>query len=63
MLKESVPLTKKEEEILQLVKMGLSNKEIAARLGNAEGTIKHHVKIILAKYNVHDRKKLIAGNI
>ncbi|MGQ0634011.1 MAG: response regulator [Planctomycetaceae bacterium] len=55
---ESFPLdalTPREIEVLQLVAQGLANKEIAARLGTADGTVKMHVQNILAKLGASDR--------
>jgi DNA-binding NarL/FixJ family response regulator len=48
-------LTPREVEVLTLVAQGLSNKEIAAQLGKATGTIKIHVQNILAKLAASDR--------
>jgi DNA-binding NarL/FixJ family response regulator len=48
-------LTTREIEVLQLVSLGLRNKEIAAVLGVAEDTARVHVKNILAKLQVNDR--------
>jgi DNA-binding NarL/FixJ family response regulator len=48
-------LTPREVEVLTLVAQGLANKEIAAKLGIAGGTIKIHVQNILAKLNATDR--------
>ncbi|HWC91082.1 MAG TPA: response regulator transcription factor [Pirellulales bacterium] len=50
-----VALTPREVEVLALVAQGLANKEIAARLGTAGGTIKMHVQNILAKLGATDR--------
>jgi DNA-binding NarL/FixJ family response regulator len=49
------PLTPRETEVLALVAQGLANKEIARRLGTADGTIKMHVQNILAKLDASDR--------
>jgi len=49
------PLSEREREILRLVASGASNREIAARLVIAEGTVKNHVTNILAKLDVKDR--------
>ncbi len=49
------PLSNRELEILALVAEGDSNKEIAARLFIAEGTVKNHVTNILGKLGVRDR--------
>lgn len=48
-------LTPREIEVLELVAQGLANKEIAARLGTAAGTVKIQVQNILAKLNASDR--------
>jgi DNA-binding NarL/FixJ family response regulator len=48
-------LTEREREVLQLVAEGLSNQEVAGRLGLAEKTIKHHMTNILGKLQVRSR--------
>jgi DNA-binding NarL/FixJ family response regulator len=50
-----VPLSPREMEILQFVTNGLSNKEIATRLGISQQTVKNHMTSILKKLNVQDR--------
>lgn len=54
------PLTQREQEVLQLVLDGKSNKAIAAELAISENTVKTHVKNILSKYNVSSRSELIS---
>lgn len=49
------PLTRREEEVLQLIARGLSNKEIAKILFIGDGTVKTHVERIIAKLGVSDR--------
>ena len=49
------PLTEREQAILQLLTAGLTNREIAARLSLAHGTVKNYVTIILQKLGVRDR--------
>jgi DNA-binding NarL/FixJ family response regulator len=49
------PLSPREMEILQFVTRGLSNKEIAARLGISHQTVKNHMTAILHKLDVEDR--------
>ena len=50
-----VALTGRETEVLELVAQGLSNKEIASRLGTASGTVKMHVQNVLEKLEASDR--------
>jgi DNA-binding NarL/FixJ family response regulator len=49
------PLSEREREILRLLAQGLSNREIAARLSLAHGTVKNYVTTILQKLGVRDR--------
>ena len=49
------PLSDREVEILSILATGASNREIAAQLFIAEGTVKNHVTNILSKLNVRDR--------
>jgi len=49
------PLSEREQEILQLLAQGLSNREIARRLFLAQGTVKNYVTNILHKLGVRDR--------
>ncbi len=52
------PLTDRESEILQLIVEGKGNKEIAAQLRLAEGTVKNYVSRILEKLNARSRTEL-----
>ena len=51
-------LTTREREIAGLVSGGASNKEIAARLGVTERTVKAHLTAIFRKIGVTDRLRL-----
>ncbi len=53
------PLSGRELEILQLVGTGASNKEVAAQLFIAEGTVKNHMSNILGKLGVRDRTQAV----
>jgi DNA-binding NarL/FixJ family response regulator len=55
------PLTYREREIALLVEQGLSNKEIAFRLGIQLATIKTHVHHILEKLRVRRRIQISAS--
>jgi two-component system, NarL family, nitrate/nitrite response regulator NarL len=48
-------LTEREQEILQLIAAGTSNKEIGLKLNITEKTVKHYVTNILQKLQVHNR--------
>jgi DNA-binding NarL/FixJ family response regulator len=50
-----VPLSPREMEILEHVTKGLSNKEIAYKLGISHQTVKNHMTAILRKLRVDDR--------
>jgi two-component system response regulator DegU len=49
------PLSPREMEILQFITYGMSNKEIARRLGISHQTVKNHITAILHKLGVKDR--------
>ena len=49
------PLSDRELEVVRLVAAGASNREIAAELFIAEGTVKNHLTAILGKLGARDR--------
>jgi DNA-binding NarL/FixJ family response regulator len=49
------PLSSREMEVLSCVTQGMSNKEIASKLGISHQTVKNHVTSILRKLGVEDR--------
>lgn len=53
-------LTKREQEVLNLVCEGLTNAEIANALGTAASTVKTQISSILAKMDVANRTELAA---
>ena len=53
-------LTDRETEVLSLVTAGLRNKEVAARLGISENTVKFHLRNIIEKLHVQSRAELAA---
>ena len=52
------PLTDKEARILDLIAQGKSNKQIAAAVFLAEGTVKNYVSRIMDKLHTHSRTEL-----
>ncbi|MDQ1921123.1 helix-turn-helix transcriptional regulator [Massilia pseudoviolaceinigra] len=54
------PLTPREREVLGLLPHGLTNADIALRLGIAPGTVKVHVERIIHKFGLADRTQVAA---
>jgi DNA-binding NarL/FixJ family response regulator len=54
-----IGLTPRELEVLRLVADGLSNAQVAERIGRTEGTVKVHLKNILQKLDVRDRTEAV----
>jgi len=57
---ESVRMTPRERQVIDLIAEGLSNKEIAARLEIAAHTVKSHVRNIMEKLALHSRLQIAA---
>lgn len=55
----SAALTLRQQQVVQLLLEGLSNKEIAARLGITESTVKVHVRSIMSRAGVMSRTQLV----
>jgi DNA-binding NarL/FixJ family response regulator len=53
--RETVSLTDREREVLDLVRGGLANKQISRRLGISESTVKAHLTNIFQRLGVSDR--------
>lgn len=51
----SEPLSEREVAVLRLIATGMTNKQIACKIGLAEETVKAHLKTIFAKLDVTDR--------
>jgi two-component system NarL family response regulator len=54
-----VALTPRETEVISLMAMGLTNAQIAERIGRTEETAKVHVKNILQKLDARDRTEAV----
>jgi DNA-binding NarL/FixJ family response regulator len=50
-----VPHSEREQDVMRLLAAGRTNREIAAALFLAEGTVKNHVTNVLAKLGARDR--------
>jgi two-component system, NarL family, response regulator YdfI len=56
-------LTPREIEVLRLMAEGFGNKQIAARLGISDHTVKFHISSILAKLSVSSRTEAVTQGI
>jgi DNA-binding NarL/FixJ family response regulator len=52
------PITRRELEVITLIAEGLGNREIAARLGIREQTVKNHVNRIMTKLGARRRVEI-----
>ena len=57
---ESVRITARESEVIALIAVGMSNKEIAQQLGIATETVKSHVRNVMEKLALHTRLQIAA---
>jgi DNA-binding NarL/FixJ family response regulator len=57
---EAVRMTQREREVIALIASGLSNKEIAMRLGIATDTVKSHVRNVMDKLALRSRLQIAA---
>ena len=53
-------LTAREDEVLSLMRRGMTNKQIAERLDISVNTVKKHLAHLFAKYGLHGRRQQIA---
>ncbi len=61
MLSTSASISTREQEILELLSMGYSNREMAAKLSISESTVKTHLANIYSKLGVNSRGRLSAA--
>ena len=57
---DDVRMTPREREVIVLISDGLSNKEIAERLGIAAHTVKSHVRNVMETLALHTRLQIAA---
>lgn len=56
-------LTHRERQIVELLRRGFTNKEIARQLGIREDTVKKHLQSVFAKYGVHRRTLVLLRQV
>lgn len=54
-IRHNLGLTRREQQLVQLISHGLTNKEIAAQLNLSEQTVKNHIHRMLRKLGASDR--------
>jgi DNA-binding NarL/FixJ family response regulator len=54
-IKQQFGLTRREQQLVEMIGRGLTNKEIAGNLGLSEQTVKNHIHRVLRKVGVRDR--------
>jgi DNA-binding NarL/FixJ family response regulator len=57
------PLTAREREVLELLGEGLSNRQIAERLGISEHTAKFHVASVFGKLGASSRTEAVSRGV
>ena len=55
------PLTRREIEVLELLKLGMTNRQIAEKLVISVGTVKNHVEHIISKLGASDRTQAVVS--
>jgi DNA-binding CsgD family transcriptional regulator len=60
---EDIPLSPREQAVVRLVAGGLRNKEIAARLGITEKTVKFHLTHVFEKLGAESRIEVVLWRI
>lgn len=56
-------LTRREQEVFNLLMNGMTNKEIASRLGICQKTVEEHLTSIYRKIGVTSRSKAILWKV
>ena len=62
-LKNTTPLSPREQEILVLISKGLSNPQVASTLGVSRATVRTHLEHIYAKLDVSNRTEAVTEGI
>jgi DNA-binding NarL/FixJ family response regulator len=58
-IRQQLGLTRREQQLVELISRGLTNKEIAVDLGLSEQTVKNHIHRVLRKVGVSDRLEAV----
>ena len=56
-------LTRRQSELLDLVAAGLTNRQVARRLGLSEGTVRRHLENIFTRLGVSSRTAAVTWHI
>ena len=60
LVREPVPLTARQREILHLVAAGMANRQVGRQLGLSENTVRKHLENAYARLGVQSRTEAIA---
>ncbi len=58
--KDRFGLSRREQQLVRLIRLGLSNKEIGSSLNLSEQTVKNHIHRILRKVGANNRMEIVA---
>jgi DNA-binding NarL/FixJ family response regulator len=58
-IRHNLGLTRREQQLVQMIGRGLTNKEIASQLSLSEQTVKNHVHRMLRKLGASDRLRAV----
>ncbi len=58
--KDQFGLSRREQQLVRFIRLGLSNKEIGSTLNLSEQTVKNHIHRILRKVGARDRMEIVA---
>ncbi|MGH9793735.1 MAG: LuxR C-terminal-related transcriptional regulator [Candidatus Acidiferrales bacterium] len=58
-IREQLGLSRREQQLIPYIARGMTNKEIAHRLGLSEQTVKNHIHKMLQKAGVNDRLEVV----
>ena len=62
-MKIEIRLTEKEQDILDLLSTGKSNKEIASELNITVNTVRHYLRILSRMFQCSNRTELAIKNL